>query len=112
MGTPPLNKEVVDVLARFLLLFLHKYQFVLSIGISDFLNPRGDASRLSGTAAFYIAYLLDNQRFLSLQVADYRARQLELAFMAHRIMNVMVAIPLVLQAGDTPVCLPGMTLKL
>ena len=91
---------------------MHKYQFVLSIGISDFLNPRGDASRLSRSAALYIAYLLDYQRFLSLQVTDYRARQLELAFLAQRIMNVMVAIPFVLQAGDTPVCLPGMPLQL
>jgi hypothetical protein len=91
---------------------LHKYQFILSIGISDFLYPRGDASRLSGTAAFYIAYLFDNHRFHSLKVTDYRASQLELAFLAQRIMNVMFAIPFVLQAGDTPVCLPGMPLQL
>jgi hypothetical protein len=91
---------------------LHKYQFILSIGISDFLYPRGDARRLSGTAAFYIAYLFDNQRFLSLQITDDRARQLELDFLSQGIMNVMVAIPFVLQAGDTPVCLPRMPLQL
>lgn len=91
---------------------MHIYQFILCIGISDFLYLLSDASRLSGTAAFYIAYLFDNQRFLSLQVTDYRARQLELAFLAHRIINFMVAIPFVLKAGDTPVCLPGMPLQL
>ena len=93
-------------------MLLHKDQFVPSIGISDFLDSRGDARRLIWSAAFYIAYLLDNHRFLSLQIIDGGARQLELAFLTQRILNDLVAIAFDLHAGDTPVSLPGMPLQL
>jgi hypothetical protein len=76
------------------------------------LYPRGDARRLSRSAAFYIAYFLDNQRFFSLHIIDGRARQPELALLTQRILNDMVAITFDLHAGDTPVCLPGMPLQL